>query len=91
MKVIVTPVYIVRNGSFYLSRAAPMSHLQSQRSMELVCFLCLEPYTSEQGNVLVVTDHFTYYAQAFPVKDQQAARVARVLVEKCFVHYGLPQ
>ncbi|XP_068118921.1 uncharacterized protein [Hyperolius riggenbachi] len=75
------------------SRAAPMGHLQSQSPMELVCmdFLCLEPDSSGQGNVLVVTDHFTRYAQAFPTKDQKASTVAKVLIEKFFVHYGLPQ
>ena len=75
------------------SRTAPMSHLQSQGPMDLVCidFLCLEPDTSGQGNILVVTDHFTRYAQAFPTKDQRAPTVAKVLVEKFFVHYGLPQ
>ena len=74
-------------------QAAPMGHLQSQGPMELVCidFLCLEPDLSGQGNVLVVTDHFTRYAQAFPTKDQKATTVAKVLVEKFFVHYGLPQ
>lgn len=74
------------------SRSAPLSHLQSQGPMELVCidFLCLEPDTSGQGNIMVVTDHFTRYAQAYPTKDQRAITVAKVLVEKFFVHYGLP-
>uniref|UniRef100_A0A8C5MQR9 Integrase catalytic domain-containing protein n=1 Tax=Leptobrachium leishanense TaxID=445787 RepID=A0A8C5MQR9_9ANUR len=75
------------------ARAAPMGHLQSQGPMDLVCidFLCLEPDTSGQGNILVVTDHFTRYAQAFPTKDQRAHTVAKVLMEKFFVHYGLPK
>lgn len=75
------------------ARAAPLGHLQSQGPMDLVCidFLCLEPDTSSQGNILVVTDHFTRYAQAFPTKDQRAPTVAKVLMEKFFVHYGLPK
>lgn len=70
-----------------------MGHLHSQGPMELVCidFLCLEPNTSGQGNVLVVTDHFSRYTQAFPMKDQWVVMVANILVEKFFVHYGLPQ
>lgn len=35
-------------------------------------------------------EHFTRYAQAFPTKSQKAAVVAKVLMEKYFVHYGLP-
>lgn len=37
-----------------------------------------------------MTDHFTRYAQAYPTRDQKAPTVARVLVEKFFVNYGLP-
>lgn len=74
-------------------RAAPMGHLESQGPMDLVCidFLCLESDLSGQGDILVVTDHFTRYAQAFPTRDQQATTVAKTLVEKFFVHYGLPK
>uniref|UniRef100_A0A8C5MDJ1 Gypsy retrotransposon integrase-like protein 1 n=1 Tax=Leptobrachium leishanense TaxID=445787 RepID=A0A8C5MDJ1_9ANUR len=75
------------------TRTAPMSHLQSQGPMDLVCidFLCLEPDASGQGNILLVTDHFTRYAQAFSTKDQRAPTVVKVLMEKFFVHYGLPR
>uniref|UniRef100_A0A8C5PK00 Gypsy retrotransposon integrase-like protein 1 n=1 Tax=Leptobrachium leishanense TaxID=445787 RepID=A0A8C5PK00_9ANUR len=75
------------------TRTAPMSHLQSQGPMDLVCidFLCLEPDASGQGNILIVTDHFTRYAQAFSTKDQRTPTVAKVLMEKFFVHYGLPR
>lgn len=70
-----------------------MGHLQSQGPMDLVCFdfFCLKPDLSRQSNVLVVTGNFTLYAQAFPTKDQQANTVTKALVEKVFVHYGLPQ
>lgn len=70
-----------------------MDHLESQGPVELVCidFLCVESDLSGKGNILIVTDHFTRYAQAFPTKDQQASTRAKVLVEKFFVHYGLPQ
>lgn len=38
-----------------------------------------------------MTDRFTRYAQALPTKDQRAVTAVTVLVEKFFVHYGLPQ
>lgn len=72
----------------------PMSHLQNQGSIELVCidYLCLELDTSVQGNVLVlITSSAMYIAQAFPMKDQYTVVVTKILVEKLFVHYGLPQ
>lgn len=41
--------------------------------------------------MLVVTDHYTRYAQAFATKDQKVSTVAKVLWEQYFVHYGLPR
>lgn len=74
-------------------RVAPLSHLQSDGPLDLVCmdFLSIEPDSNNTENVLVITDHYTRYAQAFPTKDQKASTVAKVLLEKYFVHYGLPK
>ncbi len=74
-------------------KVAPLTHLQSDGPLDLVCmdFLSIEPDSSNTENVLVITDHYTRYAQAFPTRDQKASTVAKVLVEKYFVHYGLPK
>lgn len=74
------------------TRAAPLHQINSSGPMELVCidFLTLEPDSSGCANILVVTDHFSRYAQAYPTRDQKAVTVAKVLVERFFVHYGLP-
>nr|XP_023659188.1 uncharacterized protein LOC111839473 [Paramormyrops kingsleyae] len=73
-------------------RFAPLQQINSSGPMDLVCidFLSMEPDSKGLGNVLVVTDHFTRYAQAFSTKSQKASVVAKVLLEKYFVHYGLP-
>lgn len=73
-------------------RAAPLKQITSQGPLDLVCidFLSLEPDSQGFANILVVTDHFTRYAQAFPAKDQKATTVAKILCERYFVHYGLP-
>ncbi len=73
-------------------RAAPLKQITSQGPLDLVCidFLSLEPDSQGYANILVVTDHFTRYAQAFPAKDQKAVTVAKILCERYFVHYGLP-
>ncbi|XP_028853388.1 LOW QUALITY PROTEIN: uncharacterized protein LOC114800338 [Denticeps clupeoides] len=72
--------------------AAPLNQIVSSGPMDLVCmdFLTLEPDSKGLGNILVITDHFTRYAQAFATRNQKAGTVARVLVDKYFVHYGLP-
>ena len=41
-------------------------------------------------NVLVVTDHFTQYAQAYVTTSQTAVTVARVLFTQFFTQYGWP-
>ncbi len=73
-------------------KRAPLSNITSSGPMELICidFLSVEPDSKGVANVLVVTDHFTRYAQAYPAKDQKAVTVAKILLEKFFVYYGLP-
>ena len=63
------------------------------RPMELVHldYLCLEPCKGKIENVLVVTDHFTKYAQAFPTKSQTASTTAQVLWNNFICHYGFPE
>ena len=41
-------------------------------------------------NVLVVTDHFTRYAQAYVTTSQTAVTVAKVLFTQFFTQYGWP-
>ena len=54
-------------------------------------YLCLEPGKGLEENVLVVTDHFTRYAQAYITKTQTAQMIAKTLWDKFIVHYGLPK
>ena len=60
--------------------------------MELVCidFLGLERSKGGYENILVITDHFTRYAQAFPTRHQLATTTAKILFDHFIVHYGFP-
>ena len=42
-------------------------------------------------NILIVTDHFTKYAQAYITPKQTTIVVARTLWENLLVHYGWPE
>ena len=71
---------------------APLVNVSTTHPMELVCmdFLTLEPSHGYE-NVLVITDHFSKFAQAIPTKSQTAPTTARVLFNHFIVHYGIPE
>ena len=72
---------------------APLKIIMATHPLELVHlhYLYLEPGKGLEENVLVVTDHFTRYAQAYIKKIQTAQMTAKTLWDKFNVHYGLPE
>ncbi len=54
-------------------------------------FTTLEPATDGRENVLVVTDVFTKFSQAFATRDQKAETTAKILLMEWFLKYGVPQ
>ena len=72
---------------------APLENIVVTHPLELVHlnYLCLEPGNDLEENVLVVTDHFTRYAQAYVTRTETAQTPARTLWDKFIVHYGLPE
>ena len=73
-------------------KATELVNITSTAPMELVCidYLSLERSKGGYENILVITDHFSRYAQAIPTRNQTAHTTARVLFENYFVHYGFP-
>ncbi|KAK7903917.1 hypothetical protein WMY93_016524 [Mugilogobius chulae] len=74
-------------------RAAPLVSIQTTRPLELLCmdFLSLEPDSSNTRDILVLTDHFTKFAVAFPTPNQKAKTVAKCLWENFIIFYGIPE
>ena len=54
-------------------------------------YLSLEPSKGNIENILVITDHFTRYALAYPSKTQTAQATARILWDNFICHYGFPE
>ena len=73
-------------------RAAEMVNIVSTAPMQVVCidYLSLERSKGGFENILVITDHYTRYAQAIPTHNQTAQITAKVLIENFFRHYGFP-
>ena len=71
---------------------APLLHIEVNQPLELVHldYLKIEPSKGNVENVLIITDHFTRYAQAFPSKTQTALTTAELLWNKFILHYGFP-
>ncbi|XP_062375193.1 uncharacterized protein LOC134063614 [Sardina pilchardus] len=70
-----------------------MGSLMATKPLEILAidFTQLEKASNGQENLLVVTDVFSKFAQAYPTADQKASTVVKTLTEKWFYTYGVPQ
>ena len=71
---------------------APLHNIEATQPLELIHldYLQIEPSKGTIENVLIVTDHFTRYAQAYPSKTQTALATAKLLLNNFIIHYGFP-
>ena len=60
--------------------------------MDLLCidFTKVDPSKNGKENILVLTDAFTKFSQAFIMPNQKVLTVAKILVDKWFYVYGIP-
>ena len=73
---------------------APMENVDATYPMELVHMDYLMIEGNEGGkdvHILVITDHFTWYAQAIVTSSHTAKCTAQYLWDKFIVHYVLPE
>ena len=71
---------------------APLLNIVVNQPLELIHldYLTVEPSKGNVENVLIITDHFTRYAQAFPSKTQTALATAKLPWNNFILHYGFP-
>lgn len=70
-----------------------LGSLLASRPLEIIAidFTVLDRASNGQENVLVVTDVFSKFTQAYPTPDQRASTVVKILTEKWFYVYGVPK
>ena len=68
---------------------APFLNIEASQPLKLIHldYLKIEASKGKIENVLVITDHFTRYAQAFPSKTQTALATAKLLRNNFILHY----
>ena len=66
-----------------VNQRASFFSIKTSQPLEMVCmdFLKLEPSKGNIENILVITDHYIKYAQAYPTKNQSVATTAKILFE----------
>ena len=71
---------------------APLLNMEANQPLELVYldYLKIEPSKANVEDILIVTDHFTRYAQAFPSKSQTVLARAKLLWNNFILHCGFP-
>ena len=71
---------------------AELKSLEASYPLELVHmdYLKIGGKDDPHSNVLVVTDHFTRYSQAYVTTNQQAATAAKVFIKEFVNNYGWP-
>ena len=81
-----------------LAKTAPVpdtkaKSLLASRPQEVVAmdFTVLERDRRGFENVLILTDVFTKYTQAIPLKSQKASMVAKALIDHWIIRFGVPE
>lgn len=76
-----------------ITAKAPLVNIQTSEPLELVCldYLTLDMAKSGIQYVLIITDHFTRYAQAIPTRNMSAKTTADAFLNNFVKHYGLPK
>ena len=75
-------------------KKARLGHVVVGNPLERVAVDILGPVPeTENGNqyILVVTDYFTKWVEAFPLRDHPASTVAEVLMEQFISRFGVPK
>lgn len=85
---------MLETKTFSTENRSPMQVVRSGVPMERIATDILgELPETENGNkyILVVSDYFTKWTEAFPMRNMEAETVASIIVEEVIARFGVPQ
>ena len=76
----------------YTDPKTNLDKIIANNPMDLLCvdFTKVDPSKDDKENILVLTDTFTKFSQAFVTPNQKVITIAKILVDKWFYVYGIP-
>lgn len=68
-------------------------HLLASKPLEVIAldFTLMDKASDGHENVLIITDIFSKFTQAYPTMNQKAETVVKILTEKWFYSFGVPK
>ncbi|KAL2083301.1 hypothetical protein ACEWY4_021074 [Coilia grayii] len=68
-------------------------HLLASKPLEVIAldFTLMDKASDGHENILVITDVFSKFTQAYPTTNQRAETVVKILTEKWFYSFGIPK
>ena len=76
----------------YVGPRTQLGSIITNGPLDLLCvdFTTMDPLWGGKQNVLVLTDAFSKFSQAFVTPNQKALTMAKIIVDKWFYVYGIP-
>ena len=91
----VIPVHIVQHGIIpTVKNRGALQNVKSGYPMQIIAMDIMGPFPkSRNGNkyILVVSDYFTRWVEAYAIPNQEATTVAVKLIDSMFCRYSIPE
>ena len=87
-----TFVHVLNKKKPHITKAALMKPIHSEAPMELISmeFLHLDQCFGGFQYILVITDNFSRFAQAYPTRNKEAKTAAEKLYNDFILRFGIP-